>query len=329
MAQTLDSYTDFISQYLMPRMKADHPKLSFLVHDHNPDALQPWASETYADPARREWAWGAAVHWYSQESYRGIALNKTHNADPDKPILHTEGCACRDLPYPTFSHGSGVSWWSVGENYGVGLVQYIQNWAVGFTDWNMVSSVPHLPLLPSDSVAESHCPLTAAIAQILDEKGGPSHDRGFGCNAPFMSCPAANASCAPDGLVYQAPFYFMAHFSKYLPPGSVVVGAMTYGGPHGTSSNTIPPLGKFYYPPGAEGAPGSNTLGVVSAVQPNGTTVLIVLNTANTTMDYVLRDPRIGSGSKGEAHMSIPGYSIQTLRWNPAVEQRSAATRLL
>ena len=118
----------------------------------------------------------------------------------------------------------------------------------------------------------------------------------------------------------------MAHFSKYLPPGSVVVGAMTNGGPHGTNSGTIPPLGKFYYPPGAEGAPGSDTLGVVSAVQPNGTTVLIVLNTANTTMDYVLRDPRIGSGSKGEAHMSIPGYSIQTLRWNPAAEQRSSSS---
>eukprot|EP01050_Picozoa_sp_SAG11_P027131 SAG11_NODE_6750_length_1254_cov_2.060606_2_plen_59_part_00 len=56
-------YTDFISTYLMHRMKADHPKLAFLVHDHNPDSLESWVNATYQDADRREWAWGAAVHW--------------------------------------------------------------------------------------------------------------------------------------------------------------------------------------------------------------------------------------------------------------------------
>jgi O-glycosyl hydrolase len=76
----------------MPRMKADHPALHFLAWDHNPDDLEAWINATYTDPARHAWTWGAAVHWYSEESSRGVALNRTHYLWPDKPILHTEGC---------------------------------------------------------------------------------------------------------------------------------------------------------------------------------------------------------------------------------------------
>ena len=70
-----------------------------------------------------------------------------------------------------------------------GLFQYLQNWAVGFTDWNL----------------------------LLDVEGGPYHDRGFGCNAPIQT----NGT---GGFFIQAPYYFMAHFSKYIPPNSTVVG---------------------------------------------------------------------------------------------------------
>lgn len=275
---TPESYTSFISTHLMPRMQADHPYISFLAFDHNPDAIEQWANATYSDPARRAYAWGTAVHWYSAEKQRGVNLNKTHLEFPDKPILHTEGCACRSLPFPSFPHGSTESWWSVGEGYGIGLMQYLQNWATGFTDWNLV----------------------------LDAEGGPSHDRRFGCNAPFMQCPQHNASCAPDGLAVQAPFFFMAHFAKYLVPGSTIIGAMR------TAGGGVPPAGQFYYEAGAEGADGQ--LGVLAAVQPNGTAVLVVLNTGDSATEYTLRDARMGG--QAVALLSIPPHSIQTLRWN-------------
>eukprot|EP00935_MAST-01C_sp_MAST-1C-sp1_P002088 g2088.t1 len=345
---TLDRYTQFLTKYLMPRMQKDHPDLHFLAFDHNPDAIEPWMNGTYsASAALREWAWGAAVHWYSAEPQRGVALNRTHLAHPDKPILHTEGCVCRDLPFPGDSHvpvasdtasasvsaaakktqgprqastststststsASGTNakastsastkgWWQVAEgSYGVGLMQYMQNWAVGFTDWNM----------------------------LLDGKGGPFHDRGFGCNAPFMTCPPGNSTCermaaATDGVVYQAPFFFMAHFSKYLPPGSVIVGAMvcesagtsttvsaddgrgisrgSSGATSGALSSGCPaPRGHFWYGPGDEGADGK--LAVVSAVQPNGTTVLVALNTGASAVTYRLRDPRMKAKAKAKA----------------------------
>ena len=275
---TLGSYTSFVSEHLMPRMKADHPDLNFMAWDHNPDQIETWVNATYADAVTREWAWGAAVHWYSAENYRGIALNNTHKAHPDKPILHTEGCACRTLPF-----AGDAGWWKEGEGYGIGLVQYMQNWAVGFTDWNL----------------------------LLDAVGGPYHDRGFGCNAAFMACPTANASCAPDGVAYQAPFFFMAHFSKYFVPNSTVIGAMVF---LGSSAPSNARTGRFYYAPGAEGADGK--LAVVSAIQPNGTTVLVALNTGDAPVKYTLRDRRMGADSKGEAVLTIPEHSIQTLLWN-------------
>ena len=109
---TLQNYTDFVSNHLMPVMQADHPELRFLAFDHNPDAIEAWVSAVFADAATKEWAFGSAVHWYSAPAQRGAALNRTHASHPDKPILHTEGCVCRNLFYKNQS-----AWWSVGEVY--------------------------------------------------------------------------------------------------------------------------------------------------------------------------------------------------------------------
>ena len=112
-------------------------------------------------------------------------------------------------------------------------------------------------------------------------------------------------AAAPDGVAIQAPYYFLAHFSKFLPENSTVLGAMAYQGARPA------PLGSFYYDVGAEGAD-EKRLAVLGAEQPNGTSVLIVMNTASTAVRYRLVDPRM----TGTAALSIPPHAIQTLRWN-------------
>ena len=87
---TLENYTKFVTQHLMPVMKRDHPSLQYLAFDHNPDAIEMWVNATFADTETKNWAWGSAVHWYSTEAERGVALNRTHYNHPTKPILHTE-----------------------------------------------------------------------------------------------------------------------------------------------------------------------------------------------------------------------------------------------
>jgi len=60
-------------------------------------AIEAWVNATYDDPAVKDWAWGSAVHWYSDPATRGVALNRTHLSHPTKPILHTEACVCPAL----------------------------------------------------------------------------------------------------------------------------------------------------------------------------------------------------------------------------------------
>ena len=207
--------------------------------------------------------------WFSC-CFRLVASFNSVQARANTTILRTY-YQLRRRPLPS-EHG----WWGVGEEYGVGLFQYMQNWAVGFTDWNM----------------------------LLNLDGGPYHQRPFGCNAPIQ----ANGT---DGFYIQAPFYFMAHFSRYLPPGSTIVGAMVYKGVAAPV-----PLGRFYYAMGDEGIqPPSDThpptLAFLGGRLSNGTNVMQIMNTADVAIQYQLK-----SAQRGAANMSIPPHAIQTLRWN-------------
>ncbi len=76
--------------------------------------------------------------------------------------------------------------WTYGENYGYDIMGDLNAWAVGWTDWNM----------------------------LLDMQGGPNHLQGY-CDSP-MRFNVNNQS-----LVAQPAFYYMAHFSKFIPPDSV------------------------------------------------------------------------------------------------------------
>ena len=130
-------------------------------------------------------------------------------------------------------------------------MQYLQNWAVGFTDWNL----------------------------LLDSTGGPSHDRRFGCNAPLMSDVAS-----PAGVVVQAPYYFLRHFARYLRPHTRIVGAMSY-----TGNDPPAPRGSFFYDKGAEHANGDG-LAVLGGIHANGTRVLVVMNSGDALVHYKLKD---------------------------------------
>ncbi len=62
----------------------------------------------------------------------------------------------------------------------------LENWAVGWTDWNIV----------------------------LNPQGGPNHVSNF-CNAPII------ADSNAQTLTYQPAYWYLGHFSRFLPPGSV------------------------------------------------------------------------------------------------------------
>ena len=218
----------------------------------------------------RAGAWGLASHWYAAPSLVSN-LNATHAEFPDKHILHTEGCLCNAPSGGRVVLPGDPAWFALGESYGFGIMSVMQNHGEGFTDWNLILSAPG---------------------------GGPFHERPFSCNAPMIQ--------RAGELILQTPYYFMGQFSKFLVPGTRIVGAMHYAG-----SEAPQPLGSFVYQTAlAASAP----FGVLAGVTPNGTTVCIVLNAQDAGVTFKLKSG-MAAGSGVFANVTVAAHSITTLSW--------------
>ena len=177
MHYTPETERDFLKDHLGPRMSRDHPNVNILIYDHNKDDVVEWAQAILSDPEAAKYAWGTAIHWYSGDQFENV--NKTHNLFPQKPILATESTEDRELN-PT----NPV--WGKGEHYGHDIIGDINNWAVGFIDWNLV----------------------------LDIQGGPNHKEPDECEGAdkcgFDSMLLADTD---KQVIYpQVFYYYMGHF---------------------------------------------------------------------------------------------------------------------
>ena len=106
---------------MLPVMQRDHPGTNLLLFDHNWDAAYEWAQVLYADATVRAGAWGLATHWYASPS-QVSNLNVTHQAFPDKHILHTEGCLCNAPSGGRVVLPGDQAWFGLGESYGFGIL---------------------------------------------------------------------------------------------------------------------------------------------------------------------------------------------------------------
>ncbi len=128
---------DFVRDHLGPTLhKHGLADVNIIVWDHNKDIIFERAAPILSDPEAAKYVWGVGFHWYSGDQFDHLA--KVHKAFPDKKLLFTEGCQ---------EGGVHLNSWAVGERYGHDIIGDLNNWTVGWTDWNMV----------------------------LDERGGPNH----------------------------------------------------------------------------------------------------------------------------------------------------------
>lgn len=179
---TAEEERDFVKNYLGPTLvKGGMAAKKLIVWDHNRDLLYQRASTILEDPAAAKYIWGIGFHWY--ETWTGAGQNfentrLTHAAFPDKNLIFTEGCVEK------FDF-SRLGDWSLGERYGLSMMNDFNAGTVGWTDWNI----------------------------LLDEKGGPNHVGNF-CFAPV------HADTRTGQLIYTNSYYYMGHFSKYIRPGA-------------------------------------------------------------------------------------------------------------
>jgi glucosylceramidase len=179
---TADEERDFVKNFLGPTLqKSGMADKKLIIWDHNRDLLYQRASTVLEDPAAAKYVWGIGFHWY--ETWTGAGQNfestrRTHEAFPAKNLVFTEGC----IEKFDFNR---LNDWSLGERYGLSMINDFNAGTVAWTDWNV----------------------------LLDEKGGPNHVGNF-CFAPI------HADTRNGSLIYTSEYYYIGHFSKFIKPGA-------------------------------------------------------------------------------------------------------------
>jgi len=182
---TPDFMASFVRDHLGPTLANDHPNVKIIGFDHNKDHVLDWAKVLYADANAASYFSGIGVHWYGGLNTNN--LNRTHELAPDKFILATEACNCGGVVY---QKPDLAQWWSRAESLGLDILEDLRFWAVGWTDWNL----------------------------LLSTKGGPNHLKNL-CDANIIV--DAQQELNRGTLIMQASYYFMGHFSRFIPPGSL------------------------------------------------------------------------------------------------------------
>ena len=182
----------FLKNNLIPRMKSDHPDVKILIYDHNKDHILDWMNEILADKDIAQSIWGVGFHWYTGPFFENLA--KAHDLFPNHVLFSTEATSPKQNPH-TYDKPD----LSKGEFYASELLGDLNNWSVGFIDWNI----------------------------ILDDFGGPNHGdpTGYLCEG-LLKC-GSDAMLIADlknkVLQPQAFYYYVGHVSKYVPRGSIRV----------------------------------------------------------------------------------------------------------
>ncbi|KAG6617098.1 Family 30 Glycoside hydrolase [Phytophthora cinnamomi] len=174
---------EFIGDFLGPVLDRDHPELTLMVFDHNRASVRQWAEAIYNHPTAAQYVDGMAFHWYDVDRYMdGVAYHERLN-DTHFIDQNRFMLATESCNCPGVAYGDAA--WFRAQRYGHDILTDLNNHVVGWVDWNL----------------------------LLDHKGGPNH-QGNNCDAPII--------LSEDGKDFsiQPMYYFIQHFSKYIPVGS-------------------------------------------------------------------------------------------------------------
>ncbi|CAH0477656.1 unnamed protein product [Peronospora belbahrii] len=180
---TAEYQAEFIGNFLGPVLKRDHPELILMVFDHNRGSVRQWAEEIYNHPTAAQYVDGMAFHWYDNERYMDGVEHHTRLNDTHFMNENRFMLATESCNCPDVGHGD-VAWFRA-QRYGHDIMTDLNNYVAGWVDWNL----------------------------ILDSKGGPNHLANF-CDAPIILMEDET------DFYIQPMYYFIQHFSKYIPVGS-------------------------------------------------------------------------------------------------------------
>lgn len=207
---TAEEMNEFVKNHLGPRLKSEGHLVKIFGYDQNRDEeLKKWVDVMFGDAEAAAFYDGTAIHWYaSTYDYFPKSLQYAHFKAPDKHLIQTEACVDAEVPkwkddaWYWSKEATDWGWdWAPEEQkplhpkyvpvfrYARDIIGCLNNWVDGWVDWNMV----------------------------LDRQGGPNWFENW-CIAPVIVDPEKDE-------VYFTPLYYtMAHFSKFIRPGAIIIG---------------------------------------------------------------------------------------------------------
>ncbi|KAF8371574.1 gba-4, partial [Pristionchus pacificus] len=178
---------NFVKNNLSPALKSSPATKELIIMglDDQRWYLPGWADVLLEDKEASDLIAGIAVHWYEDPVFPVSALSHTHEKHPDKFILSTE--ACQGWAERQ-GRGPSLGNYTRGEDYAHSIIEDLNNWVGGWVDWNMA----------------------------LNTQGGYNWAMNF-VDSPII------VETNKGEFLKQPMYYMLAHFSKFLKPGSHVV----------------------------------------------------------------------------------------------------------
>ncbi|XP_068179932.1 lysosomal acid glucosylceramidase isoform X2 [Antennarius striatus] len=179
---TPEEQRDWVALDLGPALHSSHPQTHILILDDNRLLLPYWAKVVLSDIQAGRYINGVAVHWYFDSLVPAeISLGLTHHLYPEYYLFGTEACA----GWSGLDRGVKLGSWRRAEQYAHDILEDLNHYVVGWTDWNLA----------------------------VDLTGGPNWVKNFVDSTIIVD--------AQHNIFYKQPtFYAMAHFSKFLWEGS-------------------------------------------------------------------------------------------------------------
>ncbi|TXD47229.1 glycoside hydrolase family 30 protein [Polaribacter sp. IC073] len=203
-----DEMTNFVQNYLGPKLEADKHNVKILGYDQNREHLNEWVDAQFKNKETSKYFDGTAIHWYaSTYDYFPNELQYAHKKAPDKYLIQSEACVDSEIPkwqddawyWSKEATDWGWDWASEKDKYlhpkyapvtryARDIIGCLNNYVDGWIDWNMV----------------------------LDTQGGPNWFKNW-CVAPVIVDPEKDE-------VYFTPIYYtLSHFSKYIRPEAKII----------------------------------------------------------------------------------------------------------
>lgn len=280
------NYTAWLTRYLGPTVRKDHPDVDIWVWDYNKGGeFIPTMQALAAEPAAAQYIDGIALHWYDYEGTLGLdavaaaqALVGAQAGHAGVITVATEACYLQSLT---------ESWNTGAELVTIDALGDIAFNTSGWTFWNAVLHTGY----PSNY------------------QGGPQHGGGDGLSGPIFFNQAQDGS---QTLVYQSSFWGMGQLSRYVPPGSVRVSAAgpgfastiaDYEAVRATIVNNAPPP-----------AGGLPLVAAAFEDAASGACSVVILNAGAADMTFKLSDAGLPAGSAAVS-VTVAANSIVSYKY--------------